>query len=70
MAMLPVLAPIGLEVLLAHLDVVHGLPVSLVLSLALLVVLVPVYRKVLTWEGRWLAAREQAILEVVTTKAE
>jgi ABC-2 type transport system permease protein len=70
MAMLPVLAPIGLEVLLAHLDVVHGLPVSLVLSLALLAVLVPVYRKVLTWEGQWLAAREQAILEVVVSKAE
>jgi hypothetical protein len=29
-----------------------------------------VYRQVLTWEGAWLAAREKAILEVVTAKAE
>jgi hypothetical protein len=70
LAVLPVLAPIGLEVLLARLDVTDRLPVSLVLSLALLGVLVLLYRKVLTWEGQWLAAREQAILEVVTTKAE
>jgi ABC-2 type transport system permease protein len=70
LAMLPVLIPIGLEILLAQLDVVDGLPVSLVLSLILLGLLVLLYRQVVTWEGHWLAAQEQAIVEVVTTKAE
>jgi hypothetical protein len=70
LAMLPVLLPIGLEALLDHLDVTDRLPVSLALSLVLLGLLVLLYRQVLTWEGRWLVAREQKILEVVTSKAE
>jgi hypothetical protein len=70
LALVPVVLPIGVEVLLAQLDVVDGLPVSLILSLVLLVLTVFLYRRVLTWEGQWLAAREQAVLEVVTTKAE
>lgn len=64
------LVPLGAELLLAEVGGVRGMPVALVLSLVLLAAAAFVYRKVLTWEGDWLAAREQAILEVVTSKAE
>ncbi len=69
-ALVPVLVPPLVEGLLAELAVLRGWPISLVLSLAVLAAVVPVYRRVLTWEGDLLAAREQAILEVVTSKAE
>jgi ABC-2 type transport system permease protein len=68
LAVVPVLLPLGVEVLLAELADIRGWPVSLVLSLVVLALTVFVYRVVLTWEGRWLAAREQAILEAVTSK--
>lgn len=68
--LIPVLIPYGLQVLVEEVAEVRGLPISLVLSLGLLVVVVFVYRRVLTWQGRWLMAREQAILETVTPKAE
>ncbi len=70
LAMLPALAPVGIEALLAELGVLRGWPVALPLALVVLSATVFAYRKVLTWEGDWLAAREQAILEVVTSKAE
>lgn len=69
-ALLPVLAPYGLEVLLDQLDVVKGVPISLPLSLIVLVVIGLVYRLVVRWQGEWLEAREQKILEVVTSRAE
>lgn len=69
-ATFPVLLPIGAEVLLAELADVRGAPVSLALSLVVLALVVVVYRKVLSWEGDWLAAREQKVLEVVTSIAE
>ncbi len=69
-ATLPILLPIGIEVLLAEAADVRGLPVSLVLSLLVLAVVVLIYRVALRWEGIWLAAREQTILEVVTSKGE
>jgi len=65
-----VLAPLGVEVLLAEAWDVRGWPVSLVLSVLVLAGVVPLYRRVLSLEGDWLAAREQAILEVVVSKAE
>jgi hypothetical protein len=68
--MLPVLAPTGVEVLVEEAAGVRGWPISLVLSLLVLAAVVPLYRWVLTLEGDWLAAREQAILEVVVSKAE
>jgi hypothetical protein len=40
------------------------------LSLVECVAVVYLYRLVLTWQGRLLHAREQKILETVTTKAE
>jgi hypothetical protein len=67
---LPVLVPYGLEVLLDQLDVVKGVPISLPLSLVVLGLVVLVYRWVIHWQGMWLLAREQKILEVVTAKAE
>jgi hypothetical protein len=69
-AMLPVLLPIGVEVALAEFAGVRGVPVSLLLSLVVLALAALVYRKVLSWEGDWLAAREQKVLEVVTSVAE
>ncbi|HET6572467.1 MAG TPA: hypothetical protein VFG68_02605 [Fimbriiglobus sp.] len=64
------LVPLGVELLLAELGGVRGWPAALGLSLVLLVAVWFGYRKALTWEGDWLAAREQAILEVVTSKTE
>ncbi|HSQ57375.1 MAG TPA: hypothetical protein VLM40_16755 [Gemmata sp.] len=66
----PVLAPYGLEVILAELDVARGVPVSLMLSLVILAVVGFVYRWVIGRQGVWLATREQKILEVVTSRAE
>jgi ABC-2 type transport system permease protein len=69
-AIAPVLAPYGLEVLLDDQDVIHNAPISLVLSLGLLALLGLFYRKAIGWEGNLLAAREQKVLEVVTSKSE
>ena len=70
LALLPVLAPYGLEVLLDQTDVVKGVPISLPLSLLVLAVVVLVYRWVVGLQGDWLMAREQKVLEVVTSRAE
>jgi hypothetical protein len=69
-AMIPILAPYGLEVLLDQLDVVKGVPISLPLSLVVLVLVALLYRWVLRLEGALLTAREQKVLEVVTSRAE
>ena len=69
-AVLPVLIPYGLEVLLDQMDVVKGVPISLPLSLLVLALVALVYRLVVGWQGEWLMAREQKILEVVTSRAE
>jgi ABC-2 type transport system permease protein len=68
--LIPVLLPYGVHVLVEEGAEVRGLPISLVLSSGMLALVVFVYRRALTWEGRWLTAREQKILETVTTKAE
>jgi hypothetical protein len=70
LAIAPVLVPYGVEILLDKLDVISGVPISLPLSMVLLALVLLVYRKVVGWEGSWLAVREQKILEVVTSKAE
>jgi hypothetical protein len=69
-AIAPVLIPYGVELLLDNLDVVQGVPISLPLSLVMLLLVGLLYRKAIGWEGAWLAIREQKILEVVTAKAE
>jgi hypothetical protein len=66
----PVLAPYGIEVQLDRMGVLRGVPVSLALSLVVLVLLALLYRWVIRRQGDWLAEREQKILEVVTSRAE
>jgi hypothetical protein len=68
LALVPVLIPLGIELLLTELTGLQGVPVALILSLLFLVATWFLYRQVLTWEGELLAAREQKILEVVTSK--
>jgi hypothetical protein len=68
--MAPMLLPLGIELALEALGWVEGVPVCLLLSVVECVVVVGLYRLVLTWQGGWLQAREQKILEIVTTKAE
>jgi ABC-2 type transport system permease protein len=65
--MIPVLMPIGVEVLLAEQAGVRGGPVSLILSLIVFAITVPIYRVVLRWEGHWLASWERRVLEAVTS---
>jgi hypothetical protein len=67
--LLPAALPFGIE-MLVELAGLQGVPVALLLSPLFLGLAVVVYRPVLTWEGSWLASREQAILEVVTSKGE
>jgi hypothetical protein len=62
--------PIVVELVLNELDIANGWPISLALSLLLLVGAVCLYRKMITVEGGWLSAREKKVLEVVTSKSE
>jgi hypothetical protein len=70
LALLPTLLPLGVELALDALGWVKGVPIFLILSLLECVAVVYVYRLALTWQGAWLHASEQKILETVTTKAE
>ena len=67
---LPTLLPLGIELGLEALGWVKGVPVFLVLSLLECVAVVYLYHLVLTRQGPWLQAREQAILKTVAAKAE
>jgi hypothetical protein len=69
-AMIPILAPYLLEWGLDSADMVKGMPISLPLSLVVLVLVALLYRRVLRLEGTLLTAREQKVLEVVTSRAE
>ena len=69
-AIAPTLLPLALEELVEYLDWVHGLPVFLILALMECAGLVFLFRWLVHWQGVWLHAREQRILEIVTTKAE
>jgi len=64
------LLPLGIEFALEELELVQGMPVCLALTVLECAVILYVYRFVLTWQGNLLQAREQSILETVTTKAE
>jgi ABC-2 type transport system permease protein len=66
----PTLLPLGIEFALETLEWVQGMPVCLVLTVLECAAIVYVYRFVLTWQGNLLQAREQSILDTVTTKAE
>jgi len=70
MTLSPTLLPLGIELLVENLGGVEGIPICLILSLVECLAVVCVYRLFLTWQGSFLQAREQRILEIVTTKAE
>jgi hypothetical protein len=64
----PALVPLAVQLVLESLDWTGGVPICLILSLVECVVIVFVYRLLLTWQGQVLHAREQLILKTVTTK--
>jgi hypothetical protein len=70
LALLPMLIPLGVEVLLEQLDLLSGVPICLILSLLECAAVVFLYRLLLGLEGSFLHSREQRILEIVTGKAE
>ncbi|HLW68655.1 MAG TPA: hypothetical protein VKS79_25280 [Gemmataceae bacterium] len=70
MAMSPTLLPLGIDFALEELGWRHGMPVALLLSLALTAGVLFLYRKMLAWQGQALQAREKKILETVTSKME
>lgn len=70
LALLPALLPYGVDFAVAEWGGVRGLPVCLALSLLECAAVFFLYRLVLNGQGALLQAREQRILEVVTTKAE
>jgi hypothetical protein len=63
----PVL-PLGIEFLAERLGWIAGVPLCLLLSLVECGMVVYLYH--LHWEGLWLQAREQRILDIVTQKGE
>ncbi len=69
-ALAPVLLPLGVEVLAEEFGSVPGVPICLLLSLLECVGVVFLYRWIIGWQGVWLHAREQRILEIVAAKAE
>ena len=66
----PALLPLGIEWSLAGQGWTENVPVCLLVSIVECAAVVYIYRMVLGWEGRWLHAREQAILKTVTSKTE
>ncbi len=71
LAMAPALLPLGVEFLLEQLfGWSPWIPVCLVLMLLQCAAAVYIYRLILDWQGELLQAREQRILELVTTRAE
>jgi hypothetical protein len=68
LALAPALVPLGIELALDALGWRGGVPVHLLLSVALFAGVAPLYRVVLGWQGRLLQARELHILQVVTSK--
>jgi hypothetical protein len=64
------MVPLGIELLLEKLELVHGVPVCLLLSLVEFAAVAVLYYFGLTWEGMLLQVRELRILDVVTSKAE
>jgi hypothetical protein len=70
LALAPTLLPLAVQLVLEQLGWIDGIPVDLFLSIVLCGAVVFLYRLALSWQGSLLQAREQRILEVVTTKAE
>jgi hypothetical protein len=70
LALVPILAPLGIALGMEALGWLTGVPVCLLLSLLECVAIVFLYRLLLRGQGRLLQAREQRILETVTSKGE
>jgi ABC-2 type transport system permease protein len=66
----PLLLPFGIETLVCEVTGIEALPIALPLTLVLLVGSVFIYRFGMVHLGRFLAHREQRVLEVVTSKLE
>ncbi len=66
----PILLPLGIEWALAESGWLRGVPLDLMVSLLVCAVVIFFYRLILQWEGDLLQAREQRILQIVTTRAE
>jgi ABC-2 type transport system permease protein len=66
----PTLLPLGIELLAEEMGWIQGIPLDLLLSLLMCAVVVGLYVLILQWQGDWLQAREQRILQIVTTRAE
>jgi len=62
--------PFALEYLFRELGWFHGSPLYLISSLVECLAVCYLYRIILNLQGRFLQAREQKILTIVTTKAE
>lgn len=69
MAMAPMLIPAIADVAMDNLELGHW-PLGLFLAIVECGAVVWLYRTVIVYQGLWLQAREQRILEVVTTKSE
>jgi hypothetical protein len=67
-ALVPLFIPLGLDLLLHGFNLGRLVPVYLILAALELSVLVMAYRLLLVSQGSLLQAREQKILEAVTTK--
>ncbi|MBX9787428.1 MAG: hypothetical protein K2Y37_00805 [Pirellulales bacterium] len=62
------LLPLGIEALVHWQGIARGVPIYLLLSLVQCAAVLLAYRLAIALEGDWLQAREQKILEVVTSK--
>ncbi len=68
---LPAIMPYGLEAALVEMEYLPaGVPLALALNILTAALMVFVYGRLLTWQGRLLQAREQKILDAVVSKAE
>ncbi len=68
--MAPLMLPLVVDLALAELGWIEGVPVGLALMVLECAAVVYLYRLALGWQGKLLQAREQRILETVTSKAE
>ena len=70
LAQLPLLIPFAIQIIAEWLGMKDRLPIYLILSLLECIMVIFVYRLVLSWQGSFLEMREQRILQIVAAKAE
>jgi hypothetical protein len=70
LALAPALLPLAVEYLAEAHGWTRGVPVCLILSVVAAAAMLWLYHKALTYQGKLLQAREQRILDTVSTKAE